>query len=154
MSSKHQNKHSPQVRLARASALAAAFVVGACATPDDMRAREPTAKVANKRPAAEVATCIADRWDNTTVLGAPVAAFGLRLRPTAAGHIITVVNGHGGIVYMADVLARSAGSETNFYDYLIPDPTKVHTGMPAAYSVDAREPFISRMHKAVIACSD
>ena len=145
-----------KVQVAPALVLAVSLGLSACATPEDMRARPPTATLMTQRAAADVATCIADRWDNETFLGVPVAVYGLRARATATGHIITVVNQHGGVMYMADVLARGADSKTNYYDYYVQDPSKVASNLPAHYSlgpVQPPPPYISGMHKAVIECS-
>jgi len=54
---------------------------------------------------------------------------------------------------MVDIFSRTPGSATSFYDYNIPDPNNVPTGLPAAYSSSQTQPFISRMHRAVIDCT-
>ncbi len=152
ITSNHRNmiqyvRYWPQI--VRALALAAIVGLSACATPEDMRAGPPTATLLSKRIAADVATCIADRWENETILGAPVA-HSMRVRATSTGHSVIVSN-QSGIGYMADVLVKGAGSAINYYDNH--SPNKAVTGLRAVQGPERTQPNLSGMHTAVIECS-
>ena len=138
----------------RVTTVCLTLAVAACATPDEIRStRAPTATLESARPSDAIAACVAERWENEKILGTPVAAHGLRARPTSTGHVVTVLNQYGGVHFMADIFRRPQGSSVNFYDYNIPDPKNVPTGLPAAYSPSHAHEFISGMHRAVIECS-
>lgn len=95
-----------------ASCIAAMLLVG-CATPVEMRARAPALNLISSRPAKAVAICIADRWENSSVLGNTIP---INMRPTANGYTVSWRHegwGHTGL--LADVDDAAVGSTTRYF---------------------------------------
>lgn len=94
-----------------------ALLLAGCATPNAMRKDQPSAAFQSKRPAKDVAICIAERWENSGSLGVTVP---VRLRPTQTGHLVSVRNdAWGHTALMADVDDVGTGSQTRYYKRLV-----------------------------------
>ncbi len=62
-----------------------AVLIAGCATPIDMRKLTPELDLTSSKTAKAVALCIADRWENTTVME---SSFPISMRPTNEGYTI------------------------------------------------------------------
>lgn len=88
-----------------------ALLAAACSTPGDLRATAPGLAFDAAGAPADVVSCLAARWDETS-WGAYVAQ-----RLDGERHTIMVHDEvTTGVVFMADVEPAGAGSRITFYD--------------------------------------
>lgn len=97
-------------------AMAAAMVVATlsgCAlhSMSSVRERGVVASFNGKRPAADVAQCIAVSWQNPTLVGADLAAY---TQPGPQGGLTVYTRDNE---YLADVSAAGQGAKVDFFAY-------------------------------------
>jgi hypothetical protein len=90
----------------RLALVVASTLLVSCATPESLRTQKPDLSLTSVKSAKEVATCIADKWENDGI--------NATMRETMVGYTIKFV--YEEILYfMADVSNSDSGSNTNFY---------------------------------------
>lgn len=92
------------------------FMLSACSTtPQAMRTDAPiVVHTSNKDPKA-IAICIADKWENTRVLG---GGLDVDFRPTEKGYTV-MKKLSGKLHYLADIESTQQGSLTKLYKFMV-----------------------------------
>lgn len=100
--------------LTQATAVALALAtLGGCAlhSMSSVRERGVAASFTGKRPAADVAQCIAVSWQNPTLVGAELAAY---TQPGPKGGLTVYTRDNE---YLAEVSPAGAGAQVDFFAY-------------------------------------
>ena len=96
-----------------AVALAGLVGLAGCATPSAMRSSTAAIDMTSKRPAKDVAICVADRWENVGLLGTTTA---VSMRPTRTGYTVAFRNEQTGHTQLlTDVDETAEGSRTRYF---------------------------------------
>lgn len=90
-------------------AITAACLFG-CSSPGDLRKASPNLDLTSQKPSKNVATCIADKWENGIFGAVPIS-----MRPTPGGYTLSWVNRAGGVGLLVDVDDSGAGSKTRYF---------------------------------------
>jgi hypothetical protein len=112
----------------RTFVVAAVLLVGACATPGDVRMKAPAFEGSSSKDAKSVAGCIADRWES----GGHQP--NINARPTASGYSLTAASDLGiygkDTSFVIDVQDTPTGSTTRFYSNIaLSSGTNLVTGI-------------------------
>lgn len=92
--------------------LSSLLILSACSvTPDKLRISEPVFQIESNKSSKQLASCIADGWENIDFLiYSPVVSY----RPTPSGHrVIQYVNGT--LTHLADIESVQSGSKVKIY---------------------------------------
>jgi len=109
-----------------------------CATPAEMRKQSPELELKSSLPAKTVSTCIADHWENLSLVGQTIP---INMRPIENGYTVYWRNESSGhTMVLVDVTDIAEGSLTRYFTNSIlrgacdkvvidcQDPTKKTTG--------------------------
>jgi len=111
-----ENSNSMRTKTSLVLCVATVGLFG-CATPVDMRTKTPSLDISSSRPAKSVAICIADRWENATIMGMG-AGFPTNMRPTQDGYTVSASvhnNFETWTGFLADINDIPSGSTTRYF---------------------------------------
>lgn len=92
--------------------LSTACLFFGCATPAEMRTKTPVLEVQSKLSPKDVATCIADKWENSGFLGLTVP---VHMRQTGTGYAVSIRDAFNTTSLLADVEGSSSDSNTKVF---------------------------------------
>jgi hypothetical protein len=84
----------------------------ACATPAEMRTKNPALVIDSALPAKTVAICIANKWEESGFLGLTMP---VRMRPTSTGYTISITDAYNRTSFVADVDSNQSMTTTRLY---------------------------------------
>lgn len=96
-----------------------ALLTGCTINPADLRKQKPNLELTSSKTSKQVAICIADKWENTTAVGA-LSSPPVNMRITSEGYSIIVYNppnGFGGAapISIADISDTPSGASSIYY---------------------------------------
>lgn len=87
--------------------------IAGCATPEELRIQNPAFSDQSQLSSQLVASCIADGWENTRVLGLGMPVF---MRPTKVGFTVSIRDIYGRTNILVDIESTSTGSQTFLFE--------------------------------------
>lgn len=88
-------------------------LVVSCANVTDTRSNPALLSLSSQKPAREVAECIRDGWQGTTVLGSSVGGI---LQRSGGGYSILAPDAQAPL-HLVDVVSKNGGSEIRYHFY-------------------------------------
>lgn len=93
-------------------ALGLALLAG-CASVADTRSNPPLLTLSSEKPALELAECIRDKWQNTTVLGASIGG----ILQSSGSHYSVLAPDVQAPLHLVDVEPNKGGSTVRYHFY-------------------------------------